>query len=120
MTRHTWTHEEARAALAAMPRSGAIPEAVWQTMRPASLAAAVFRGAPERLEGIAKLLLGLTTGSEDERQAAMWFLHGALHDEARAMRLAVAAVEDRENGFIIEPKPARPAKRRPIPKRSRS
>ena len=41
----------------------------------------------------------------------MWFLHGALFNEARAMRLAVAAVEDRENGFIIEPKPPRPAKR---------
>ena len=65
MTRHTWTREEAQAALAAMPPPGSMDDALWHGRTPGSLAACVFRRMPETLEGIAKLLIGVTTGSQD-------------------------------------------------------
>lgn len=92
----------ARVALAHLTGYGIGPGG-WLSDSPESHAEMVFRTVPARLDGIAKLMVGLTTGSEQERAHALWFLHGALQAEARAMRLAVAAVKDDDNGYIRRP-----------------
>lgn len=98
----------ARAALAQLTGYGIGPGG-WISDSPEGQAEMVFRAVPSRLDGIAKLMIGLTTGSEQERDHALWFLHGALQAEARAMRLAVGAVRDDVNGYIR--RPAEPKRR---------